>query len=585
VAGGSSTLIYPDAVTLVRARPDDPVTVSVGNDTLRYGTVSTNLSSSLAAGQTVLFTSDRYIKTDADGAVLLVTADPWDRPENVELGELSAETIAEIAAQVEIPYNVRSLTGNPAGVSDWGPVINTAIGDGVKHFFFPEEEYVFSTQIDLSGTSGVVFRAESGVVDTVGNVLGGLERMPSYLLWEGTGDTSPLDLSDSVGFCMDKLGLYYSEATFTGITLSLDDSCVEAEITGCDIGSLDAAETSALANISLYNNWINTIERCRLRGAQYNILGDRVGGSFSNAHRINNCRFYSASEAHIGGIGEQWTIHEPVFEMGSEGVGEDTPSIIVPGPHTNALTSRFEITGMWAGDASLTDPWFISDDENPWHATIQGFIGAAEGPIFQLEGGGHLEITAIPQMGATATDEPLIDLGDTTGDALPFSYFKLRGKVTNGEEAIINRAGHFNLDILTYTPLSYSLSQRDISGHERMLWFDDPSNPRPAIAAEAGLGSGGESASIAGQDLAGRITLQNGGGAAAGKQATITLGTPQIASDGFGSLLVQVFPLDADAATALPYAPLLTANTATWELHTKNAIAAEALFGYRVLGI
>jgi hypothetical protein len=188
-------------------------------------------------------------------------------------------------------------------------------------------------------------------------------------------------------------------------------------------------------------------------------------------------------------------------------------------------------------------------------------------------------------MGAVATNEPLIDLGDTTGDALPFTYFKLRGKVQNGEEAIINRAGHFNLDILTYTPLSYSLSQRDISGHERMLWFDSSSNLRPAIAAEAGLGSGGESASIAGQDLAGRITLQNGGGAAAGKQATITLGTPQIASDGFGSLLVQVFPLDADAATALPYAPLLTANTATWELHTKNAIAAEALFGYRVLGI
>ena len=73
----AQSIIYPDAVTLIQATPENPVKISVGVDTLRYGTDSNNLSSTLASGQNLYLTSPRYIKTDADAAVLVESFDPW----------------------------------------------------------------------------------------------------------------------------------------------------------------------------------------------------------------------------------------------------------------------------------------------------------------------------------------------------------------------------------------------------------------------------------------------------------------------------------------------------------------------------
>jgi hypothetical protein len=76
----SYSIIYPDDVTLVQASTEEPVRVSVGGDTLRYGTSSASLSSTLTAGQSATLTASNYVKTDGNGAVLLRTYNAWEAP-------------------------------------------------------------------------------------------------------------------------------------------------------------------------------------------------------------------------------------------------------------------------------------------------------------------------------------------------------------------------------------------------------------------------------------------------------------------------------------------------------------------------
>jgi hypothetical protein len=586
MAGGSSTLIYPDAVTLVRARPDDPVTVSVGNDTLRYGTTSTNLSSSLAAGQTVLFTSDRYVKTDADGAVLLVTADPWDRPENVELGELSAETIAAIAEQVEVPYSVLNLTGNPEAVTDWGAIINTAMAAGERQFFFPAGEYPFTTQITTTGYASVRFEGEGGRVDHYGNVMG-LERMPSYLLWKGDDSTSAILGDGSVGFVAKHMGIYYDDSDFDGVLIDWDDECPQCILDSCDIGSLDDELTSALALVQLENSWNSTIQNCNLRGAQWAIMGDPTGGNFADSLRILNNFFANCSEAYIGAISAKTVGGGPNWE---------TPRVIdMPDTVSPNLTSYFTFTDNTVlDDDDTAEPWFRQKANNNWYATFSGntISRASDNGVFELLGGGVINIVNNPNLGTCQTSAGwIVDLGDVTGTAVEKSVTIKGNHWSSQAEAVINQEGHRFLDIQSENQDTYSLDVHTVTGHEKMARYNDASEPYPTITPEANLGSGG-SATITGSDTAGFIQLTHGSGGSAGLQATITLGTPMVELEGqIGRLHVILTPMDwggsglgSPAADVGAWVNVADGDTSEWELHTARTASGDARFAYRVLG-
>jgi hypothetical protein len=584
----SQSIIYPDAITKVWADIESPVTISVGNDTLSYGT-TTALGSSLSAGQSHTFYSTVYIKTTADGAVSLRYYDPWDPPES------TTTTPAEIDALEAAYINVKD--------PDYG-----AVGDGVTNdktaiqaaidalpaggrIYFPPGAYKITSALDLTDTQGITLEGGSGMVDTVGNVLG-IERAPSYLLYSGTGTASAIDASGSIGFTMRNLGAYYSSGSFTGRLIDLDDSCTQALIDNCDLGSLDGALTSAKCVVSMHNDWINTVNRCNLRGATYGILGDRLGASFSNAHRITNCGFYANLTAHIAGIGEQWTIDSNIFEMGSEGDLVSTPAVIdVPTTLTGTLNSRFTFSNNWVGDfdTGATDPAFVSNSDNYWFATITGnFIGAAHGPIFDLQGGGEIHIVYNPQ-GIIANDdsEAVIDVGGTLKRAVSV----VGNRFLIATEPVVGKDVVDNLQIHSNGSESYALDMRTLIGHERVGWPSSGAVPRPTVAPEAALGSGG-TASISGSDTAGFVFLHPGSGAAGGKQATITLGTELTPYDGgVGVLHVLLTPVEGysgssgDAAyTAGISTTLIAASTATWAIRAKNAIGADIALAYRVLG-
>jgi hypothetical protein len=109
----SQSVIYPDAVTRVWADSESPVTISVGNDTLQYGT-TTSLGSSISAGQSHTFYSTIYVKTTADSAVVLRYYDAWDPPTS------TTTTPAEIDALEAAFINIKD--------PDYG-----AVGDGVTN--------------------------------------------------------------------------------------------------------------------------------------------------------------------------------------------------------------------------------------------------------------------------------------------------------------------------------------------------------------------------------------------------------------------------------------------------------------------
>jgi hypothetical protein len=593
MAGGSSTLIYPDAVTLIRARLDDPVTVSVGNDTLRYGTTRTDLSSSLAAGQSVLFTSDRYVKTDADGAVLLVTADPWDRPENVELGELSAETIAAIAAQVEVPYSVLNLTGNPEAVTDWGAIINTALAAGQRQFFFPAGEYPFSTQIATNGRASVVFQGEGGRVDHYGNVQG-IERMQSYLLWDGADATSPIANAASIGFTMRNLGVYYENDTFSGTLIDWDSNSVHGMIDSCDLGSLDQEFTSAHAIITYTDSWNCTIQNSNLHGADWAILGGAA--NFSDSLRVLNNYFSKCAIAYIGAISgsgsTEWSIDHNTFGMGeaspSEGDPWATPRVIdLPASVTDPQYSYFSFTNNTVLDDTQNDEaWFRQMANNYWYATFSGnaILRNHDEGVFDLQGGGIINIVNNPTLGVN-TGGFVVDLGDVTGDAEPKSFTFRGNYFTADDEAILNRDGHLYLDIQVESQTGYSLDVRTLGGHERIARYADASEPRPTIAAEAALGSG-PATQILGNDLAGYVQFSNGSGATGGEQVTITLGTPQTSTpDTLDRLHVTLTPTNSFGAAAMATGVWVdSSDLETFSIHTTDAISNTTGFNYRVLG-
>jgi hypothetical protein len=248
---------------------------------------------------------------------------------------------------------------------------------------------------------------------------------------------------------------------------------------------------------------------------------------------------------------------------------------------------------MWAGDVVEEEPWFISDDTNPWYATIQGFMQASIGPIFQFEGGGWVEVVALPSLLANDTSQPLVDLGDTGAGATAFSYFSLRGNVSNAVDAVTNRAGHRNVEIQTYEASSASLATRSVVGHERMEWPPSGIIDRPAIVAEAALGTGSPLAAMTGTDIAGAIYLQPGTSPTSGKVATITLGNELVSSpDALDALAVFLQPISGWNGTvgsagvaAGAFVRLQPTNTATWELHVSNAIGNLVGYTYRVLGL
>lgn len=596
---GESNTLYPSQAAVKSAI--DGLEGSIGDTTIIA-------QAELTADADALDTTIECSTTEPSGFVII---EPYASTAEVrKISSVAGSTVTLTTALAEDhvsgarvtffkgPLNLRDLRTSS---SDWGAIINDAVTAGVRHFFFPQGEYPVVTTIAAS-PAGIRLEGEGGMVDHYGNVQG-VKRMPAALIYSGTGTGSAIDCTSSIGFTARHLGIYYSSGSFTGRLIDWRGDMALARLDYCDIGSLDHEFDSALANVHMNVAWNNSITNCNLHGAQWNILGDDIGQNFCDTLRIDNCNFHKASIAHIGAIGRQWTINNNFFGMGAEPSGNpyDTPAVIdTPSTLSTNLDSYFTFSNnsIWDGVAD-SGPWFKSSADNAWSATFHGnHVFKAEGGLFELLGGGQIVIRDNPYLGSFTDDSAMMDLGDTTDGAVAKNV-TIQGSRwgSSGVETVINRAGHRELNIESYSDESYSHGLRTIGGSERLAWPADVADPRPTLTLEAALGTGA-TGGIAGTDLAGFITLNPGSGATGGKQATITLGTPHIAypSGVLVGLHVTLTPVsglgwahgssDGDAAvTSGVSAELVSGETEEWAIRTKNAVTTTQTYAYRVLGI
>ena len=489
---------------------------------------------------------------------------------------------------------VSDFGADPTGVTNSASAIQDAINALPAmggEVYLPAGEYKLTTQLNLGNLEGVVLRGAGGL--TWPRDAHEAQEAATRLVWKGTGSTSPFNLDNSSGTVLSDLGIYYDSALFTGSLVPFDDSCTQARAIRCHISSRGGLQT-AFAAVSMHNSWVNTVDDCTIGGAQWGVFGDRTGVNWSNAQRVLRSTLFGCSVALIGNIKEQWTIDSNTFELEDPVFGV-TPAVIASSHGTDTQVSVFSFTNNWVGDVLAgAGALFRQSQYDYWNCVFSGnFLTTTDGPMFDLQGGGVINIVHNPCLIGSTVGDPMIDLG--TSGVIKRAVQIVGNRMSQSTEPIVNKGGVDALEIHSNDSESYALDMRTHIGHERIGWPSPGAVPRPTIAAHAALGTS-PTVSVVGSDLAGVVKLTPGAGATAGKQATITLGTALTPyAGGLAGLHVTLTPLEGslgagagagdEAAAAIGIAECASNNTASWSIRTKNAPAAACAWTYRVMGL
>lgn len=495
--------------------------------------------------------------------------------------------------------NASDLSADPEAVTDWGLLINTAYAAGVRHFVFQEGDYPFSTQLVFDGDDPVILEGEGGSTVPPGFLGLGHHIPRTRLIWKAAGATAPWSASTGTDLTIRDLGFYYDNTAgnFTGELITGHQS-YGLLVERCQLGSVEGTLFTAKAVVGLGDAVNATIRDCGLAGAQYLFLGKESADGFSNANRIYNCILGEASTAQIGNIWDNWEIDGCTFEVG------DSPAVI--DSTGGVVGSKFTVTNSWLGDVTgATRPMFKQHDDDYWYATFSGNdFQTPAGPMFELLGGGAIHIVDNPFI--QQNDEgAVVDLGDISGDPIAkYAFtFKRNGGVTTDADAVLNKAGHNNLDIDGHVGRGV-VPLRSTGGHERIRGYDR--EEVPTVALGAGLsGSAGASVEIHGNDQAGIIRVNSGATPAAGDVATVTFGTPMVpdpSNAGLGDYRVPNVQITSHelpggfdggaGAAALPYVKTAAGSAAAattaqdgFTIATENALASATpvLYAYRVI--
>jgi hypothetical protein len=416
---------------------------------------------------------------------------------------------------VGLGTDVWGLSGDPESETDWGPIINDAYTGGTRHFLFQPHAFPFSTTLNFDGSVGVVLQGSNGLIWPGDSHASDLA--PAYLLWKGTGTTTPISAISATGFNLRGMGVYYDNSGFTGTILTLGASGFVSQtalIENSVIRSTPATMyTTARAAITLNHSIVSTVRNCVLGYGSYGIIG--IENTFSNANRVVNNTFDHCTVAMIGNTGNQWVIESNTFEMS----GASGPAVLAC---IGAQGGSFTFSNNWVGDYTVLAVPFVLSYGSQWDCTFSGnSIGiTGAGPIWHLGGGGIINIINNPVL--VNGDVAIVDMVDGS----PFKELTWFGNVsscTGATEAILSPTGH-------------ALNVRG-SDQASMLGIYDfqrfraryPARYRPqTIVKGAALGTGASAASLYGGDSVGQIILETGTSPTAGVLATVTFGTPMI---------------------------------------------------------
>lgn len=489
--------------------------------------------------------------------------------------------------------DVAGLSGSPAGVADWGPLILTARDNGARGFLFRDYvgggagDFPFSTFLNFDNSCGIVLAGVNGKIwpgDQAASFLA-----PSRLRWTGAGSGNAISGKKATGLCIANLGVYYDNASYSGTLVQLGAAggggvsqtalIVESVLRSTPASGLSTAR----AIVSLDDAIVSTIRDSVVGYAQYAISG--LESNFSNENRILNNTIQRPAVAAIGNLGVGYTIDNNTFEMGGNvaGAGPAVLKAITAGHGGGQFT--FTNNGLYDYDASSIP--FQLDSTSSWYATFAGNKGqtfdtgvAATQPVlWKLAGGGVIYIVGNPGLvnNGNGVGARMVDLVGPS----PQKELWWAGNATSATgvaEAIVNRAGH-RLHIEGSDQASI-LGVHEISGHERVAY--PARQPGPSIVKGAGLGSGSSAAAITGHDTAGQIAFTAGTSPGAGVIGTVTLGTaPTFPPGGLAELSVQITPYASPGAVdAGMYVSAVTSTG--FEISARNVPAGNFYCFYRV---
>jgi hypothetical protein len=486
--------------------------------------------------------------------------------------------------------NALSLSADPASVTDWGALLNAAVAAGARHLVFPDAsadgsgtDYPFTTALNFNGIGQLTLRGENGVV-WPGDGRQGQEPR-SRLVWKGTGAGVAVDIRSTSGFTLQDLGIYYDNGAYTGRLVGggagVQGPASMVMIRRCHLGSRQLAYRSAEALVSFDNTIVSSVEDCTLAGAKYGVKG--LETSFMNVCRVRGCTFANQSAAHVVNAGIAWEIDANTFEMSSTLGG--TPTVLTS---DMPMGSQFSFTNNWVGDYAAAGVPFVCPADCTWYATFRGNFVQCQGLGWSLLGGGVVTIADNPGISCGAGGQgPVIDLGNVAAGAAAKSGLFVAGNawVCTAADAILNRAGHRNLNVFGNGAGAGTPEARTLGGHERLGYPDRYAPPSVAVGAAAGSGASA-ALSDGSTDLAGQVVVSVGSGPSAGVVAKVTFGTPLLSDRGGTHAPVVVLTPATYAAGALASAyidPGLADNTGFW-VSTANALAGNASWHYRVIG-
>jgi hypothetical protein len=429
---------------------------------------------------------------------------------------------------------VDSLSANPRLVSDWGPILNTAIAGGTRCFSYGPYDYPFSTAITAIDKSDMHWYGSGG----------------TSMTWTGTGSGYAIDMSSSGvgtsgGQHITDIFFKYSSNTFTGILLNLTNGFY-VKLEGCSFGSTNYSTVkSAKAAVSLNNMNTILLERCNFAQTFTSaVRGEESGSGFCNVVHFTECTFYARA---ITNLGADWVLDHCVFE----------------GPALAAGDS-FITTDLAAGDNAIDltlrncDYWDLAGGTQkivyfPVHAPLSDMVAftalncndhAAAGQLaklYDLQCRGSVQIVG----GSTSS---IVDFGDATiGGANSVKKYQILMSGFGAATCTGLFTGHDEVNVIGPN-WGGTIGQSNLGTitAEREYTTNVSSAQQPTLAVHAGATGISIWGNPPGTDLAGIVTVRNTTGAPSsiGPIADITFKQPPAARTSAANFpAIQITPI------------------------------------------
>jgi hypothetical protein len=457
---------------------------------------------------------------------------------------------------------VDSLSATPRLVTDWGPILNTAIGAGSRHFVFGSFDYPFTTQISFGAVFGVCFEGSAS-----GGYAAG-QAAQTRLIWGGGGSGVALDTYGSTFPVFRDMIIKYSSASFTGSLMS--GGTFGHVIERCVLGDATNGPHTAdcLLNLTNTNTFIcrdtdilNDYTHTAVRGSS-----NPSGGNFSNVVKFEDCTFHRVA---IIDPSNDWVLNQCVFELTQMAANESC--ITNSGPIIQWPQLTLRDCAYWDQGANAATNRIVKfTNAIPCVFSVYSCNDHTTGlaKLYDLQCGNQFSTVTI--IGGNANSS--INLGDGTTLAQRKDAIVVHGVyLANAAQLDNSLTGHGNVSIQGNVQ-GDNIYPRD--GFQSIKTEIINANAFPTVAIHAGATNVTVEGSE-GCDAMGNVGLLNVSGAGvvpAGLLADVTFRDP-VTFPGrsvAASATVVVSPNDAVAAAAQPYA-VVAANLSGFTIGVVNS--------------